>query len=165
MVRRIADEIAGYVIELGTDGRLLSLQLEEFVAGTAEGQRLVVRDYMPTAGRRVKSPDPHLAALAALDSANLLDLSRVAAALGLGEDVEALDTPARPRGYRVLARLPRLPEAVIEKLISHFGSLQKVLAASAEELRDVEGVGESRARSIREGLSRIAENSLLERFA
>lgn len=165
MVRRIADEIAGYVVELGTDGRLLSLQLDEFVAGTAEGQRLVVRDYMPSSGRRTKSPDSHLAALADLDPASLLDLSRVAAALGFSDDLEILDATARPRGYRMLARLPRLPEAVIEKLITHFGSLQRVLAATAEELRDVDGVGEGRARTIREGLSRIAENSLLERFA
>ena len=165
MVRRIADEISGYVIELGTDGRLLSLQLDEFVAGTAEGQRLVVRDYLPAAGRKPKAPEPFLAALADLDPTGLLDLSRVAAALGFPSDLDALDAAARPRGYRMLARMPRLPEAVIEKLISHFGSLQKILAASAEDLRDVEGVGETRARSIREGLSRIAENSLMERFA
>lgn len=165
MVRRIAGEINAYVVELGTDGRLLSLQLEEFVGGTAEDQRHVVRDYLPGTGRKTKAPEPVLDSLAALDATNLLDLGKVAAALGLPGDLESLDANVRPRGYRILARVPRLPDSVIEKLITHFGGLQKILAASVEELRDVEGVGESRARLIREGLSRIAETSLMERFA
>ena len=165
MVRRIAGEIGSYVVELGTDGRLLSLQLEELVGGTAEDQRLVVRDYMPATARRSKGPEPVLDALAALDSVSLLDLGKVATAMGLPSDIEALDSGVRPRGYRILARIPRLPETVIEKLISHFGGLQKILAAGVEDLRDVEGVGEGRARLIREGLSRIAESSLMERFA
>ena len=165
MVRRIASELAGYVVELGTDGRLLSLQLDEFVAGTSEGQRLVVRDYMPGTSRRSKSPEPVLAAVSHLDSSGLLDVGAVATAMGLPSDLESLDSTARPRGYRILSRLPRLPEAVVENLIAHFGSLQRILSASAEELRDVEGVGEGRARTIREGLSRFAENTLMDRFA
>ena len=51
MVRRIADEIAGYVVELGTDGRLLALQLDELMAGVDADRTLVIRDYLP-AGRR-----------------------------------------------------------------------------------------------------------------
>ncbi len=164
MVRRIASEISGYVVELGIDGRLLSLQLEEFVAGTAEGQRLVIRDYMPGTARKTRNPDAVAQALAILDSTSLLDVSSVAAAMGLPNDLESLDSSVRPRGYRLLTKIPRLPEAVIEKLISHFGGLQKILAADVEELRDVEGVGETRARTIRENLSRIAESSFMERF-
>jgi len=165
MVRRIAAEVTDYLVELGTDGRLLSLQLEEFVAGTAEGQRLVVRDYVSGTAKRPKSTEPILAALANLDSAGLLDLGSIATALGMPGDIESLDSAVRPRGYRILHRIPRLPEAVISNLISHFGALQKILSASVEDLRDVEGVGEARARNIRENLSRIAESSLMERFA
>jgi hypothetical protein len=47
MVRRIADEIAGYVVELGVDGRLLALQLDELMAGVDADRTLVVRDYLP----------------------------------------------------------------------------------------------------------------------
>src|SRR5213078_4363268 len=47
MVRRIADEIAGYVVELGTDGRLRALQLEELMAGVESDRTLVIRDYLP----------------------------------------------------------------------------------------------------------------------
>jgi diadenylate cyclase len=69
-----------------------------------------------------------------------------------------------PRGYRLLARVPRLPGAVIERLVEHFGSLQKLLSAGIDDLQAVDGVGETRARSVREGLSRLAESSILERY-
>jgi diadenylate cyclase len=69
-----------------------------------------------------------------------------------------------PRGFRLLARVPRLPDLVIDRLVDHFGGLQRLLAASIDDLQAVEGVGEARARTIREGLSRLAESSILERY-
>ena len=47
MVRRISAEIQDYVVELGTDGRLLALQLEELVGGLGNDRELVIRDYLP----------------------------------------------------------------------------------------------------------------------
>lgn len=164
MVRRISTEISSYVVSLGTEGRLVSLQLEELVAGTDEELRLVIRDYMPT-NRRTKLPEVYLTALAELDAASILDLGAVAGALGLPSDLESAELPISPRGYRLLAKVPRLPETIIENLTAHFQGLQRLLAASVEELRDVEGVGETRARAIRESLSRLAEASLAERYS
>lgn len=164
MVRRIAAEIASYVVELGTDGRLLALQHEELVAGTVEEQILVIRDYVPNLPRRSKAVEKALDAMAALDPTSLLDLGQVAIALGLPGDIDSQEMSVQARGYRLMARVPRLPEVVIAKLITHFGGLQKILAATVEDLRDVEGVGEARARTIRESLSRLAESSLLERY-
>jgi diadenylate cyclase len=164
MVRRIADEIEGYVVELGTDGRLLSLQLEELLAGVDAERTLVARDYLPGGGRRGRTTDEVLTELAALSATELLDLSAVARALGYAATPEALETAVSPRGYRLLAKVPRLPGAVIDRLIDHFGHLQKLLAASIDDLQTVEGVGENRARTVREGLSRLAESSILERY-
>ena len=164
MVRRIAAEISGYVVELGSDGRLLSLQLEELVAGTDADRLFVAKDYVPAQGRRTKVVEHALNALAELDSTAMLDLVNVAQALGFVGGVDALDNLVSPRGYHLLSKVPRLPDAILENLVSHFGSLQRLLAAGAEELRDVEGVGETRARNIREALSRLAESSLLERY-
>ncbi len=162
MVRRIANEIQGYVVELGVDGRLLSLQLDELVAGVEPERELVARDYLPTAGKRLRDVDDALAELDALSATDLLDIGSVARALGHGGD--ALDGAVSPRGYRLLAKVPRLPGAVIDRLVDHFGSLQKLLAASIDDLQAVGGVGENRARSVREGLSRLAESSILERY-
>jgi diadenylate cyclase len=162
MVTRIAREIEDYVLELGTDGRLLSLQLEELVTGVDADRELVVRDYLPS-GKKSRTPESVLSDLESLDATDLVDINAVARALGLGTN-EHLDNPASPRGYRLLARVPRLPGTVVERLVDHFGGLQKLLAASIDDLQTVDGVGELRARSVREGLSRLAESSILERY-
>jgi diadenylate cyclase len=150
------------VLELGTDGRLLSLQLDELVAGVGNDRELVIRDYLPS-NRKTRIAEETLDDLESLSSAELLDLGAVARALSLG-GAENLDTAVSPRGYRLLAKVPRLPGAVVERLVDHFGHLQKLLAASIDDLQMVEGVGDTRARSVREGLSRLAESSILERY-
>lgn len=162
MVLRIASEIEDYVLELGSDGRLLSLQLDELVAGVHDDRHLVIRDYLP-AGRGGRSAAETLAEIEALSATEMLELGALGRALGLG-GAESLDNAVSPRGYRLLAKVPRLPNAVVERLVEHFGHLQKLLAASIDELQAVEGVGDTRARSVREGLSRLAESSILERY-
>ena len=162
MVTRIAREIEDYVLELGTDGRLLSLQLDELVTGVDLERELVIRDYLPQ-GRRARKPDDVLRELEGLSPADLVDVGAVARALGLGAG-EHLDGAVTPRGYRLLAKVPRLPGAVVERLVEHFGSLQKLLSAGIDDLQAVDGMGELRARSVREGLSRLAESSILERY-
>ncbi|MGL5827005.1 MAG: DNA integrity scanning diadenylate cyclase DisA [Nocardioides sp.] len=162
MVTRIAREIEDYVLELGTDGRLLSLQLDELVTGVDTERELVVRDYLPSA-RRGRTPEELLARLSALSPADLVDPASVARALTLSSG-EHLDGVVAPRGYRLLAKVPRLPSTIVDRMVDHFGTLQKLLSAGVEDLQYVEGVGELRARSIREGLSRLAESSILERY-
>jgi diadenylate cyclase len=161
MVRRISEEIEGYVVELGTDGRLLTLQLDELVGGLGSDRSLVIRDYVDTTRRDL---DTVLAALGELNSTELLDIAHIARVLGLPGGGDALDAAAGPRGYRLLSKVPRLPGTIVDRLVSHFGGLQKLLAASIEDLMAVDGVGEQRARAVREGLSRLAESSILERY-
>ena len=160
MVTRIAREIEDYVLELGTDGRLLSLQLEELVTGVDAERELVIRDYVGT-GRKALSAEALLAHLESLSPTELVDPLAVAKALALGEH---LDGAVAPRGYRLLAKVPRLPSPVVDRLVEHFGTLQKLLSAGVDDLQAVEGVGELRARSVREGLSRLAESTILERY-
>jgi len=164
MVGRISDEIAGYVVELGTDGRLLSLQLDELIGGVDADREAVIRDYVGFGGADNRSVEDVLAGLGALSSSQLLDLSQIGRVLGLPGGGEALEAAVAPHGYRLLSRVPRLPVIILERLVAHFGGLQKLLAASIDELMAVDGVGEQRARAVREGLSRLAESSILERY-
>jgi diadenylate cyclase len=169
MVRRIADEIAGYVVELGTDGRLLALQLDELMSGVDSDRTLVVRDYLPGQpgpDRQVvgRSSGEALEDLDLLSANDLIDLVSVAKALGHPGTAEGLDAPVTPRGFRLLAKVPRLPGPVVDRLVGHFGSLQRLLGATVDDLQAVGGVGETRARGVREGLSRLAEASILERY-
>ncbi len=161
MVRRIAEEIEGYVVELGTDGRLVMLQLEELMGGVEADRRLVSKDYF------VEGPDYELEdvvnTLATLDSEELLDLRRVVDCLHLPPGT-TLDTPLQPHGFRLLHKIPRLPDLVADHVVDRFENLQKVMRASVDDLNNVEGVGEARARAIKEGLSRLAESSILDRY-
>jgi len=162
MVRRIAEEIEGYVVELGLDGRLVELQLEELTGGVLADLRLVGKDYF------VESPEWMLAQvtarLAHITDDELLDLRVVASVLHLSSDLD-LDSSLQPRGYRLLSKIPRLPETIAEHVIERFGTLPKVMRASLADLVEVEGVGEARARAIKDGLSRVAESSILDRYA
>lgn len=165
MVRRISAEITGDVVELGTDGRLLALQLAELAGGTDNDRELVVRDYLPSAITDTASAmTPVLEALDELSPQDLINLTAISRAFGYPSTVEDLETPMTPHGYRLIARVPRLPRPVIERLVETFGSLQSLLAATAEDLQTVDGVGEARARFVREGLSRLAESSIVERY-
>ncbi|MEQ6902366.1 DNA integrity scanning diadenylate cyclase DisA [Nocardioides sp. YIM 152588] len=162
MVTRIAREIEDYVLELGTDGRLLALQLEELVTGVDIERELVIRDYVPSR-KRSREPSELLDRLEQLSATDLVDPASVARVLGIGAG-EHLDGAVAPRGYRLLTKVPRLPAVVVEGLVDHFGTLQKLLSAGIDDLQAVEGVGELRARSVREGLSRLAESTILERY-
>src|SRR5262245_65803399 len=106
MVRRIADEIDGYVIELGTDGRLLALQLDELMAGVDSDRTLVIRDYLP-ASRRPRTANEALDELDRLSANELIDLGAVAKAIGFPGTVDALDAAVSPHGFRLLAKVPR----------------------------------------------------------
>ncbi len=162
MVTRIAREIDDYVLELGTDGRLLALQLEELITGVDIERELVIRDYVPSR-QRSRDPDDLLAKLEGLSATDLVDPASVARVLGIGAG-EHLDGAVAPRGYRLLTKVPRLPAGVVEGLVDQFGTLQKLLSAGIDDLQSVEGVGDLRARSVREGLSRLAESTILERY-
>ncbi|HVE63322.1 MAG TPA: DNA integrity scanning diadenylate cyclase DisA [Mycobacteriales bacterium] len=163
MVRRIASEIEGYVVELGTDGRLLSLQLDELMAGVEGDRELVCRDYV-SMGKKSRAVEDVLIDLGLLTPEEMLDLTTIAKVLGFPAGAESMEAALSPRGYRLLAKVPRLPRLVVDRLVDHFGALQKLLTASIDDLQAVEGVGESRAKTVREGLSRLAESSILERY-
>lgn len=164
MVGRIAEELTSDVVELGTDGRLLALQLEELMNGTQGMREMLIRDYLP------EDPTPEVVeqstmALEAMDDTDLLDLNALARAVGYSTTAaDSLDTGVSTRGYRLLSGIPRLPPAILDRLISHFGNLQGLLAATAADLQAVDGVGDTRARGVREGLSRLAESSIVDRY-
>ncbi len=169
MVRRIAEEIDWDIVELGADGRLVRLQLEELMGGVDDDRRLVLRDYFHEGaawqlGESTGRLEEALATLAELDTEELVDLRVVAATLGLPDADIDLETNLSPRGYRLLSKVPRLPEAVIDAIVERFGHLQKIMRATVSDLDEVKDVGEVRARAIKEGLSRLAEASILDRY-
>ncbi len=166
MVHRIREEISHYVLTLGRDGRLVDLQLSELTAGLGNDRELLVRDYAPA---HAPDGDPVevdnvLRAVSSLSTADLLDLGSVAAALGHPAASDTLERSVSPWGYRLLSQIPRLPAAIVDRVVLHFDGLQHLLGATFDDLHEIEGIGDMRARAIREGLSRMAETSILDRY-
>lgn len=159
MLRRIAREVEDHVVELGSEGRLIQLQLDELVGTVANERELVARDYLGDRRRRLSKV---MRDISKLSIDELLKAERVASALAYGDD--ELERPVTPRGYRLLSKVPRLPPSIVDGLVERFGTLPKVMEATIAELDEVEGVGESRARSIQDGLRRLAEATFLEHY-
>ena len=182
---RFAEEIEGYLVELGEDGRLIRLQLEELAAGVAEdpaagGPGLRGR---PRPGRGRRRPGRTAARVGAEErrpgpagspagpgraarpvGRRPARPGRVAAALGLGSDQLSLDAGVEARGYRLLHRLPRVSDVIIERIVDRFATLPRILQASLVDLEKVGGVGGAKARSVKDGLARMVEASILERY-
>jgi diadenylate cyclase len=138
------------------------MQLEETMVGVAGDKAALVHDYLAEDG------DEEFASvldqLARLGHQDLLDFGRIAELLGYDRKLNTLDYPVSPRGYRILGRIPRLPKLVVQSIVSEFAGLDEMLAATDQELEAVEGVGEIRAKDIREGLRRLQEINLVDRY-
>ncbi|MCM3715712.1 DNA integrity scanning diadenylate cyclase DisA [Halalkalibacter oceani] len=160
MVLRIKREILNYVNELGDEGRLITMQLSELVADTEKEAVWLLKDYVKD---RKQDVNEILKELTKLQAEELLDEHEIVKALGYGKNINIQEQSVSPRGYRILNRIPRLPSAIIENLIEKYDDLTSIMFASTEELDEVEGIGEARAKLIKDGLTRIQEQLFVDR--
>ncbi|MFI5043772.1 MAG: DNA integrity scanning protein DisA, partial [Acidimicrobiales bacterium] len=163
LLARISEEIEQYLVELGADGRLVRLQLRELMAGVDDERRMVVRDYFQS--DTSWDLEQAIETLSDMDVDDLLDAGAVAKSLHLTSQTDDIDETIQPRGYRMLARIQRLPEDLPDRLVAHCGSLEKMSRATVDELADIDGVGEHWAHIVKDALARIAESSILDRYA
>jgi diadenylate cyclase len=162
MTKRMAAEIDRDCIELGAEARLIRMQLHELVGDVPAERAAVVRDYHAEgAGARAELA---LEGLRSLPYRRLLEPERIVELLGYSRDVNALDHTVAPRGFRILSRIRRLPEGVIKKVVAELGDLESIVRASQRDLEAIGGVGAVRAREIREGLRRLQEHNLFDRY-
>src|SRR5437870_1593227 len=161
LTTRMADYIERACTELGSEGRLIRMQLEEHVSEVPAEKGAIVFDYHADGGtERVREG---LVALAQLPYQDLLEFELLAV-LGYPATTNPLDYAVAPRGYRVLTHIPRLPENVIHHLVDELAGLEGIIRASQRDLEAVDGVGTVRAREIREGLRRLQEHNLVDRY-
>jgi len=162
MTARMSGRIQRDCVELGVEGRLIGMQLEELVGRVPADRDAIVRDYHATG-----SEADVAAALDGLDAMRYRDLrefERLAELLGYDKGIDPVDRSVVPRGFRVLSHIPRLPETVIRRVVGDLGNLDSVVRASQRDLEAVDGVGAVRAREIREGLRRLQEHNLVDRY-
>jgi diadenylate cyclase len=161
MTTRMAEEIERNCVELGEEGRLIRMQLDEMMEDVPREKAAVVYDYERSGDPAISSTV--LERLSQLDYTRLLEFDELGRLLGY-EETNPLDLTVQPRGYRVLSRIPRLPDSIIRHVVRDFESLDAVVRASHRDLEAVDGVGSVRAREIREGLRRLQEHNLVDRY-
>ena len=148
LVTRMATEVERYIIELGAEGRLIEMQLEDSVVGVMAERAALVRDYSAIDSEH--EIERALSELAELEHTELLDFGRLAELLGYDRKTNTLDFEVTPRGYRALSGVPRLPRLVAQKVVNHFGDLESLLGG----LRRGPGGGRGGRGGPREGDSR-----------
>lgn len=160
MVMKMVDEVQKSIYELGAEGRLLEMQLEELVGGMEKEELLIIKDY--TAPGKRKNLEKVLKEIESLNHEDLMKPQIIARLLGY-EDFDNYDEVAvYTRGYRVLNKIPRMPTNIVDNLVKSFKSFQHILAADIPDLDDVEGIGEVRARTIKQSLRRMQEQFVFD---
>ena len=159
MVMRIVEEIQRQIYELGDDGRLVKMQLDELIGGLEKEESLIIKDYII---KKKKDPDKILEELKELEYEELLKESTIAKILGYEYFDNYDELAVYPKGYRILCKIPRMPTNIVENLVDSFKSFQHILVADIESLDEVDGIGEVRAKTIKQSLKRMQEQFVFE---
>ncbi|MGE5370535.1 MAG: DNA integrity scanning diadenylate cyclase DisA [Solirubrobacterales bacterium] len=159
MVLKIGQEIENYITELGEEGRLVKMQLDELISNVEDEALLMIRDYSKVTDKPAREVFSSLLKSFEEDITDSLSIAKI---LGFGTSASVLETQVSPRGFRILHKLPRIPAQIMENLVVTFGDFPRILQATIDELDDVDGIGEVRARSIKNGLKRMQEQLILE---
>ena len=153
MVMRIVDEIQKNIYELGNDGRLVSMQLEELIGGLEKEELLLIKDYSV----KDTKAEEIIEQLSKLDYEELMKLPAIAKNLGYETFENFEELAVYPKGYRILSKIPRMPSSIVENLVKSFKSFQHILVAEINDLDKVEGIGDVRAKAIKQTLKKMQE--------
>jgi len=160
MVMNMVEEVQRAIFELGEDGRLLEIQLQELVGDLEKEELLMVKDYI-AAGKK-RTPEKVLDTIRGLTRDDFMKSQNIAKLLGYGDFDNYDEVGVFTKGYRVLNKIPRMPSSIVENLVKSFKSFQHILAADIPQLDEVDGIGEVRARTIKQSLRRMQEQFVFD---
>ena len=158
MVKIIVEEIKKKIYELGEDGRLVSMQLEELIGGLEKEEMQLVKDYLVAES----TSEEIIEHLENLGHEELMKQSTIAKLLGYESFENYEDLAVYPKGYRILNKVPRMPSSIVDNLVKSFKSFQHILVADINDLDKVDGIGEVRARTIKQSLRRMQEQFVFD---
>ena len=161
MVMRIVEDIQSQIYELGNDGRLVKMQLEELIGGVEKEEHLIIKDYLAVTKKK-KTPETVMEELSEIPYEELTKQVTVAKLLGYENFDNYDEVGVYTRGYRILSKIPRMPSNIVENLVLSYKSFQHILAADIESLDEVDGIGEVRARTIKQSLRRMQEQFVFD---
>lgn len=163
MVMKIVEEIQRQIYELGSDGRLVKMQLEELIGGLEKEEELIIKDYIvPGTGKKKRNTESVIQSLEGLSYEDISKDSVIAKLLGYENFDNYDEVGVYTKGYRILSKIPRMPSNIVENLVDSFKSFQHILAADIESLDEVDGIGEVRARTIKQSLKRMQEQFIFD---
>lgn len=160
MVMKVAEEVKLAIYELGEEGRLLQMQLDELTGELDREELLIIKDYI--ANNKRKNAEKILDEIKHLSHDDLMRPQTVAKMIGYEDFDNYEEVGVYTKGYRVLNKIPRMPSNIVENLVKSFKSFQHILAADIPALDEVEGIGEVRARTIKQSLKRMQEQFIFD---
>ena len=161
IIMRMETDVRRSIIELGDEGRIVNMQLEELMANVEKEEKLIIEDYN---NNKKNTVETILDEIRKIDRKNLIVSEKIVKILGYEVTPDILDLNVSPKGYRILSKIPKMPASIIEKTVEAFGSLQHICSATIDELDDVEGIGEIRAKIINQSLKRLQEQYILKSY-
>ena len=156
LIMRMEADVRRNIIELGSEGNIVNMQLEELIANVESEEKKIIKDYM-VKNKKNKDAENVLSNIRKIDKKDLVNAEKIIKALGYEIETNILDYNVSPRGYRILSKVPKMPASIIEKTVEAFGALQGICNATIQELDEVEGIGEVRAKIINQSLRRLQE--------
>ena len=160
MVMKMVEEVQKNITELGEEGRLVQMQLDELIGGLEKEELLIIKDYIAPGKKR--TPDKVLNELMNLQYEDLMSSQIIAKLLGYEIFDNYDEVGVYTKGYRILNKIPRMPNNIVENLTKKFKSFQHILSADIPELDEVDGIGEVRARTIKQSLKRMQEQFVFD---
>lgn len=161
LVLRIIDELELYICQLGNEGKLVNMQLRELDAGLREEIILVLKDYRT--GDTSISDQELLDYMLEESEKRFLDATDISRLIGCGSNTASLDREVVPKGYRLVAKTVRMPSHIVKSVVEKFQNLPNIMERTIDELVEVEGIGEIRAKAIKEGFGKLREELIYDR--
>lgn len=152
LLTRLAKQVRTEALKLGGEAGLILIQIDSFESGVKNTFNLVLKDHLPSKKYRNISKAVEEISQLSYEELNNIDL------LGSVLSKLPLDDLSIAKGYRVLARLPNLPENLHDSLVQKFKTLPKLLTSSQENLYSVEGIGRGRAQQLRDYFDTLLKN-------
>ena len=147
-------------MNFGEDGILVKMQLEELIEDLPQEELLIVKDYIAPSRRLVA--EKILENIKNISQEEFIKADTIAKALGYEQFDNYEEVAVYPRGYRILNKIPRMPSNIVTNLVKTFKSFQHILLADVDKLDEVEGIGEVRARTIKQSLRRMQEQFMFD---
>ncbi|WP_156299690.1 DNA integrity scanning diadenylate cyclase DisA [Streptobacillus canis] len=130
-------EVRQYIMELGTEGRLVELQHHEIMANQKNNLINFIKDY----SRKNKNSEKMFTDLMELSKDDIRDDIKLAKVLGYDLKQDLIDENLFPRGYRILSTANKLTKKDVENLVENFKNLGDILNANYDEIYSIKGMG------------------------